>query len=154
MTTTDNLQVLPSPNREFGLHVLRHRRADGTPVYTIGIWEEGILRCICHAYPIATALVALSLEFEDSARNGANAPEYPRWSEIAELVGRLMPTGVVRSHPVRSRATNHAAITAPMISADPAEASDTPSCPHCGSLTQRNGSCYICANCGSTTGCS
>ncbi len=153
MATTDNLQVLPSPNREFGLHVLRHRRADGTPVYTIGIWEEGVLRCICHAHPIATALVALSREFEHSAHDGANAPEYRRWSEIAELVSRLMPTGRVLSHPLPSRATNHAGVTAPMISADPAQAS-TPSCAHCGFLTKRNGSCYICANCGSTTGCS
>ena len=109
MATADNLQVLPSPNREIGLQVLRHIRADGTPVYTIGVWEKGILRCICHADPIATALVALSREFEDSAHNGADAPEYPRWSEIAELVSRLMPTGVVRPHPLRSRATNHAA---------------------------------------------
>jgi hypothetical protein len=90
MATTDNLQLLPSaPNREFGLQVLRHIRADGTPVYTIGIWEEGVLRCISHAHPIATALVALSREFEGSGHNGANAPEYPRWSEIAELVSRL-----------------------------------------------------------------
>jgi len=153
MATTDSLQILPSPNQEFGLQVLRHMRTDGTPVYTIGIWEEGVLRCICHAYPIATALVALSREFEHSAHDGAKAPDR-RWSEIAELVSRLMPTGGVRSHPLPSRTTNHAAITTPMISADPAQASDTPSCLHCGSLTQRNGSCYICANCGSTTGCS
>jgi hypothetical protein len=87
MATTDNLQVLASPlNREFALQVLRHTRADGTPVYTIGIWEEGVLRCISHAHPIATALVALSREFEGSE---ANAHEYPRWSEIAELVCRL-----------------------------------------------------------------
>ena len=154
MATTDNLQLLASANREFGLQVLRHIRADGTPVYTIGIWEEGILRCICHAHPIATALVALSHEFDGSAHNGADAPEYPRWSEIAELVSRLTPTGVVLPHPLPSRATNHAALTPPMISAEPAHASDTPSCPHCGFLTKRNGSCHICANCGSTTGCS
>jgi ribonucleoside-diphosphate reductase alpha chain len=34
------------------------------------------------------------------------------------------------------------------------QASDTPSCRHCGSLTKRNGSCYACENCGATTGCS
>jgi len=81
MATTDNLQVLPSPNREFGLQVLRHIRADETPVYTIGIWEEGVLRCISHAHPIATALVALSREFEGS---GANAPNIP--------AGRKLPS--------------------------------------------------------------
>jgi ribonucleoside-diphosphate reductase alpha chain len=31
---------------------------------------------------------------------------------------------------------------------------DAPSCPDCGSLMVRNGSCYKCFNCGSTSGCS
>jgi ribonucleoside-diphosphate reductase alpha chain len=31
---------------------------------------------------------------------------------------------------------------------------DAPSCPDCGSLMIRNGSCYKCLNCGATSGCS
>jgi ribonucleoside-diphosphate reductase alpha chain len=31
---------------------------------------------------------------------------------------------------------------------------DAPPCPVCGSITVRNGACYKCLNCGSTTGCS
>jgi ribonucleoside-diphosphate reductase alpha chain len=31
---------------------------------------------------------------------------------------------------------------------------DAPSCHYCGSIMIRNGSCYRCANCGSTSGCS
>jgi ribonucleoside-diphosphate reductase alpha chain len=31
---------------------------------------------------------------------------------------------------------------------------DAPSCPDCGSLMVRNGSCYKCFNCGATSGCS
>jgi ribonucleoside-diphosphate reductase alpha chain len=31
---------------------------------------------------------------------------------------------------------------------------DAPSCPDCGAITVRNGSCYKCLNCGSTLGCS
>jgi ribonucleoside-diphosphate reductase alpha chain len=31
---------------------------------------------------------------------------------------------------------------------------DAPPCPTCGHITIRNGSCYKCLNCGSTTGCS
>ena len=34
------------------------------------------------------------------------------------------------------------------------ESSDAPGCRICGSITKRNGSCYVCTNCGSTTGCS
>ena len=32
--------------------------------------------------------------------------------------------------------------------------SDAPSCAECGSIMTRNGSCYKCENCGSTSGCS
>jgi ribonucleoside-diphosphate reductase alpha chain len=32
--------------------------------------------------------------------------------------------------------------------------SDAPSCRTCGNITLRNGTCYMCPNCGSTTGCS
>jgi len=31
---------------------------------------------------------------------------------------------------------------------------DAPSCMDCGSIMVRNGSCYKCLNCGSTSGCS
>ena len=31
---------------------------------------------------------------------------------------------------------------------------DAPSCMDCGSIMVRNGACYKCANCGSTSGCS
>jgi ribonucleoside-diphosphate reductase alpha chain len=31
---------------------------------------------------------------------------------------------------------------------------DAPSCAECGSIMVRNGSCYKCLNCGSTSGCS
>ena len=31
---------------------------------------------------------------------------------------------------------------------------DAPSCADCGSIMIRNGSCYKCLNCGSTSGCS
>jgi ribonucleoside-diphosphate reductase alpha chain len=32
--------------------------------------------------------------------------------------------------------------------------SDSPPCPSCGNITIRNGNCYACPNCGTTTGCS
>lgn len=34
------------------------------------------------------------------------------------------------------------------------QADDAPSCPDCGAIMVRNGSCYRCMNCGSTSGCS
>jgi ribonucleoside-diphosphate reductase alpha chain len=32
--------------------------------------------------------------------------------------------------------------------------SDAPACDHCGSITARNGNCYLCYNCGNSMGCS
>jgi ribonucleoside-diphosphate reductase alpha chain len=31
---------------------------------------------------------------------------------------------------------------------------DAPACRNCGNITLRNGTCYMCPNCGTTTGCS
>ena len=49
----------------------------------------------------------------------------------------------------------------PLVPADPVKAltevvqlEDGPPCPNCGSLMVRNGSCYRCMTCGSTSGCS
>ncbi|MDW7977621.1 MAG: adenosylcobalamin-dependent ribonucleoside-diphosphate reductase [Candidatus Caldarchaeum sp.] len=35
-----------------------------------------------------------------------------------------------------------------------APAPDAPACPECGSIMARSGTCYVCVNCGATTGCS
>jgi hypothetical protein len=65
MATNQNLSIVPPANLELGMQVLKHSRPDGTPVYTIGIWENGSLRSICHATPIAAALLAVHRELEN-----------------------------------------------------------------------------------------
>jgi ribonucleoside-diphosphate reductase alpha chain len=68
--------------------------------------------------------------------------------EGAEPAGRTEPVRpaleVVRTPPKRAAVEN--------ITFDPQ--ADAPSCPDCGSLMVRNGSCYKCFNCGATSGCS
>ena len=52
------------------------------------------------------------------------------------------------------------AVSAPVIAVPAQDDSpflaqaDAPPCPNCGSITVRNGACYKCLNCGTTTGCS
>jgi ribonucleoside-diphosphate reductase alpha chain len=46
-----------------------------------------------------------------------------------------------------------AAVQSQQVGAFRAQA-DAPPCHYCGSIMLRNGSCYRCANCGSTSGCS
>ena len=43
--------------------------------------------------------------------------------------------------------------SAPPLVPQATEPTDAPSCRTCGSLTRRNGSCYVCAACGWTSGC-
>ncbi len=65
--------------------------------------------------------------------------------------------GAAPSLPARSR-TVDAAPSPPARAADAATThtreTDAPPCPNCGEITVRNGACYKCNNCGTTTGCS
>lgn len=45
-------------------------------------------------------------------------------------------------------------VTSSPVSASKHDHDDAPACPECGGMTVRNGTCYKCMNCGSTTGCS
>jgi ribonucleoside-diphosphate reductase alpha chain len=65
--------------------------------------------------------------------------------------------GAAPSLPARSRTVD----AAPPPAARAADAAtthtretDAPPCPNCGEITVRNGACYKCNNCGTTTGCS
>jgi ribonucleoside-diphosphate reductase alpha chain len=52
------------------------------------------------------------------------------------------------------RATGQLVLPATEVKSDHSTDGDAPPCPTCGSITVRNGACYKCVNCGSTTGCS
>jgi ribonucleoside-diphosphate reductase alpha chain len=68
---------------------------------------------------------------------------------IQTTLSDLLPTGGSNG---QAPATPVISVSEPPVEAG--QASDTPSCRLCGSLTNRNGSCYLCQNCGATTGCS
>jgi hypothetical protein len=80
-------------NQQFNFHVLKHRQSDGRSRYTIGVWEGTRLRAICHASSLSGALLALSSEVESVERPKDPAIDYPKWSNIRELVGRLKHQG-------------------------------------------------------------
>ncbi|PYQ46960.1 MAG: vitamin B12-dependent ribonucleotide reductase, partial [Acidobacteria bacterium] len=56
-------------------------------------------------------------------------------------------TGPVTPRPASSSGSGASAVTF-------RSQADAPSCHYCGNIMTRNGSCYRCANCGSTSGCS
>jgi tRNA(Ile2) C34 agmatinyltransferase TiaS len=64
--------------------------------------------------------------------------------------------GHANGHSAASKPTNGGGITLNLGGTKVAFATqaDAPSCMDCGSIMVRNGSCYKCLNCGSTSGCS
>ncbi len=77
--------------------------------------------------------------------------------ERQEAVGVQVSAGSLRPHsgPVLSLSpqSDHAP-EAPSAGASMRAQSDAPPCHYCGSIMIRNGACYRCGNCGSTSGCS
>ncbi len=84
-------------------------------------------------------------------------------SEDGMPASKDLPPGASPSAPKLAAATRTveaAVLPAPVIAVPaPDDApylaqADAPPCPTCGSITVRNGACYKCVNCGTTTGCS
>ena len=82
--------------------------------------------------------------FGDFSESGPTPP--------ARLAGEGSALADGRQLTADSRATG--AIHASDALKDMIEMGDSPSCPVCGAIMTRNGSCYRCMSCGSTSGCS
>jgi ribonucleoside-diphosphate reductase alpha chain len=80
------------------------------------------------------------LSQEHQARVGIQKAEAPK-AETAAVKPALAEPGLPELEPSESQLTFRAQ-------------SDAPACHFCGSIMVRNGACYRCANCGSTSGCS
>ena len=97
-------------------------------------------------------------------------PEIPYAKSITDYIFRWMASKFLSSEAAQdmgvhtearaesSASAEPAAQTAPRASASAHSTyqsqADAPSCHYCGSIMTRNGACYRCANCGSTSGCS
>jgi ribonucleoside-diphosphate reductase alpha chain len=95
-------------------------------------------------------------------------PEIPYAKSITDYIFRWMASKFLSSEAAQDMGVHTenraaAAEAEPVQTAPRAAASahstyqsqaDAPSCHYCGSIMTRNGACYRCANCGSTSGCS
>ena len=72
-----------------------------------------------------------------------------RWLELRFLKGEQ---GVLFEQPIASEPQNERSTIKALGKV--VEPGDAPTCRFCGSLMVRNGSCYRCLACGSTSGCS
>jgi len=70
---------------------------------------------------------------------------------VAEGVGDLHASG---SQTTDDRRLTTGAVHAADALSDLVDLGDAPTCHYCGAIMTRNGSCYRCMSCGSTSGCS
>ena len=82
-------------------------------------------------------------------------------SEETLATGQDLPPGASPAAPrlkAAERTVPAATVAAPVVTAPESSPylaqADAPPCPSCGCITVRNGACYKCLNCGTTTGCS
>jgi ribonucleoside-diphosphate reductase alpha chain len=98
-----------------------------------------------------------------SAAQGSAAEAAPR-EELAVIASNPNPTGAANGHAASGKSVSSGnggggGSGAMTLSLGATKVSfqtqaDAPSCAECGSIMVRNGSCYKCLNCGSTSGCS
>ena len=71
-------------------------------------------------------------------------------NEVKQAAGGTLPVGLEKTEDEPAGRS----VGAAAVQQAPATATDAPPCAECGSVMVPNGSCYRCANCGSTSGCS
>jgi ribonucleoside-diphosphate reductase alpha chain len=92
----------------------------------------------------------LALKFLPSEEGAMPVPVRELTPGTAPAIGKSAASAaVVETRPVAAEPGNGGAT--PVTHATQA---DAPPCPTCGHWTVRNGACYKCPNCGTTTGCS
>jgi ribonucleoside-diphosphate reductase alpha chain len=94
-------------------------------------------------------LASKFLSREDKEAAGVILRDEPATPGMNELTAPMTLMGGGRLEPV-AQAVKAESVTRPAYLYQ----QDAPSCHECGSIMVRNGSCYKCGNCGSTSGCS
>lgn len=84
--------------------------------------------------------------------------ETPAQQELSQVrITASKPVAPSKNSVVPEKMTHHAGSMAESL-ADQKKlmgtSADAPACSNCGNITLRNGTCYMCPNCGTTTGCS
>ena len=154
------------PNGKPGEIFIRMAKAGSTIAGLMESFGTVVSVALQHGVPLQVLVGKLShTRFEPSGWTGNEELGYAksimdylfRWLELRFLSGTQLPLFATAAAPSGNagRAPNQApASNVSRMLHDAYEVSDGPLCATCGSLMVRNGSCYKCVNCGSTSGCS
>ena len=151
-----NLRVINddtvSPSGGFGTHGGEVTEVDGQ-----GLMAERIGLVIIGEVLAGHLLVDDSVyrheDFEVAAAHVMSPPFRSAEHQEAAGVQRSETSAPAATGSAATAATDQAAGTVVSAAAVRPQ-SDAPPCHYCGSIMIRNGACYRCANCGSTSGCS
>jgi ribonucleoside-diphosphate reductase alpha chain len=154
------------PNGQPGEIFIRMAKEGSTIAGLMECFGTVVSVSLQHGVPLKVLCDKLShTRFEPSGWTGNEELGYAksimdylfRWMALRFLSGKQLAlytqqTAVAKQQ--GSEEANHAPDSVSQYLHDCSEVGDAPLCLTCGSLMVRNGSCYKCANCGGTSGCS
>jgi len=153
------------PNGQPGEIFIRMAKAGSTIAGLMECFGTVVSVSLQHGVPLKVLCAKLShTRFEPSGWTGNEEMGYAksimdylfRWLELRFLSGKQL-TLFVRTAKACGNAEPEpmqAPPGIPQFLLDSYDVSDGPLCATCGSMMVRNGTCYKCANCGGTSGCS
>jgi ribonucleoside-diphosphate reductase alpha chain len=153
------------PNGQPGEIFIRMAKEGSTIAGLMECFGTVVSVSLQHGVPLKVLCDKLShTRFEPSGWTGNEELGYAksimdylfRWMELRFLSGKQLPLFTQQTAVADrqgSAESNQASAGISRFLHD-SEVGDAPPCVTCGSLMVRNGSCYKCANCGGTSGCS
>jgi ribonucleoside-diphosphate reductase alpha chain len=154
------------PNGQPGEIFIRMAKEGSTIAGLMECFGTVVSVSLQHGVPLKVLCDKLShTRFEPSGWTGNEQLGYAksimdyifRWMELRFLSGKQLPLFTQQTAVVVHQGSVKSSETRASVSQflrDSYEVGDAPLCITCGSLMVRNGSCYKCANCGGTSGCS
>jgi ribonucleoside-diphosphate reductase alpha chain len=154
------------PNGQPGEIFIRMAKEGSTIAGLMECFGAVVSVSLQHGVPLQVICDKLShTRFEPSGWTGNEELGYAksimdylfRWMALRFLSGKQLPLFTQQMAAVErqgSEETNQAPVSISQYLHDNYEVGDAPLCVTCGSLMVRNGSCYMCVNCGCTSGCS
>ena len=138
-----------APNQAWSLDFVADQLQDGRRFRSLTIVDVFTRECVAIE-------VGQSLRGEDVVRtlnrlkHEGRAPKLLFCDNGSEFSSQAMDLSLIHISDLADRGLYHAADAM----RDMYEMGDAPSCSTCGAIMVRNGSCYRCMSCGSTSGCS
>lgn len=139
------------PDGNLGEIFIEIAKQGSTLMGIVDAWAQAVSIGLQHGVPFETLRDKFcDMRFDpsgftddDDVKHAKSICDYVfRWLEINLAAGKAAPGSTAQIE------------AQPLSYYSPSKSLDGPPCAMCGNLTRRSGSCYLCGQCGTTTGCS